>query len=479
MNNKQIINNKGNFQGGYFVLNENRKVTKWNQRDDFFVTLPYENSIKDEIIKIIRKSKTSIKICSFILTDKEIFTEIEKVLDSFNVAVFILTQLDDSKFSSSLLSEEEMADNSYQIHLDAVKKLYSKGAHVRATRTAHAKFVISDRNLAILMSANITKPSLTNNPESGTYISNENTLIHLDRLFDEVFQHGTEYTQFITASSNKQFIVSRDNIISKKSIKSLNSSNLRFTYEDINQTLYEELVNIIKNATSDIYISTYSIVGLEYLPEFVDAVKTKIEQGISIYIFSRGMNYRSDHLASCTKLSRLGCKIFGDTFNHSKGIISNETGMIFTANIDGYHGLKNGFEVGVLLDIDTKNVLESFLKWQIESAPYKFSLSPSKKDYFDSYSFFCSEKGINAKEMSKNITVKVLEENKHLIEQIDTTPCYLKVKNNQIIQLQIGENSYYADYKENILSIRNKTNSLEYNLESYLLQYENMNIIFE
>lgn len=186
-----------------------------------------------------------------------------------------------------------------------------------------------------------------------------------------------------------------------------------------------------------------------------------------------------DHLASCTKLSRLGCKIFGDTFNHSKGIISNETGMIFTANIDGYHGLKNGFEVGVLLDIDTKNVLESFLKWQIESAPYKFSLSPSKKDYFDSYSFFCHEKGINAKEMSKNITVKVLEENKHLIEQIDTTPCYLKVKNNQIIQLQIGENSYYADYKENILSIRNKTNSLEYNLESYLLQYENMNIIFE
>lgn len=479
MNNTQIINNKGNFQGGYFVLNQNRIATKWNQRENFFVTLPYEHSIKDEIIRIIRKSRTSLKICSFILTDKEIFTEIENVLNNFNVAVFILTQLDDSKFSSSLLSEEEMTKNFNQIHLDVVKKLYSKGAHVRATRTAHAKFIISDRNLAILMSANITTPSLTNNPETGIYISDDNTLNHLDRLFDEIFQHGTEYTQFITASSNKQFIVSRKNNISQKSINSLNTSKLRFTYEDINQTLYFELVNIIKNATSDVFISTYSIVGLELLPEFVNAVKAKIEQGVSIYIFSRGMNYRSDHLDSCTELSRLGCKIFGDIFNHSKGIITKESSMIFTANIDGYHGLKNGFEVGILLDKNQVKNLKSFIKWQIESAPYQFSLSPSKEDYFTFYSFYCKEKGINPKEISKNITIKLPKENKQLISQIDTYPCYVKVKDNQIVQIQIGRNHYYADFKENILSVGNKINGKDYNMESYLLQYKKINIIFE
>lgn len=479
MNNTQTINNQGNFQGGYFVLNQNMKATMWNRRKDFFVTLPYEHSIKDEIIRIIRKSRTSLKICSFILTDKEIFTEIENVLNDFNVSVFILTQLDDSKFSSSLLSEEEMTENFNQVHLDAVKKLYSKGAHVRATRTAHAKFIISDRNLAILMSANITTPSLTNNPETGIYISDDNTLNHLDRLFDEIFQHGTEYTQFITASSNKQFIVSRKNNIPKESINSLNTSNLRFTYEDINQTLYVELVNIIKNATSDVFISTYSIVGLELLPEFVNAVKTKIEQGVSIYIFSRGMNYRSDHLSSCTELSRLGCKIFGDIFNHSKGIITKESSMIFTANIDGYHGLKNGFEVGALLDKNQVGNLKSFIKWQIESAPYQFSLSPSKEDYFTFYSFYCKEKGINPKEISKNITIKLLKENKQLVSQIDTTPCYVKVKNNEIAQIQIGSNHYYADFKENTLSIGNKITRTDYNMESYLLQYEQINIIFE
>jgi len=479
MINLQTINNQGNFQGGYFVLNQNRKVTMWTQKENFFVTLPYEHSIKDEIIRVIRNSRTSLKICSFILTDKEIFTEIENVLNDFNVAVFILTQLDDSKFSSSLLSEEEMTENFNQVHLDVIKKLYSKGAHVRATRTAHAKFIISDRNLAILMSANITTPSLTNNPETGVYISDDNTLNHLDRLFDEIFQHGTEYTQFITASPNKQFVVSRKNNISKELINSLNISNLRFTYEDINQTLYDELVNIIKNATSDVFISTYSIVGLELLPEFVNAVKAKIEQGISIYIFSRGMNYRSDHLSSCTELSRLGCKIFGDIYNHSKGIITKESGLIFTANIDGYHGLKNGFEVGVLLDKYQVENLKSFIKWQIESAPYQFSLSPSKEDYFTFYSFYCKEKGIKPIEISKNITIKLPKDNKQLVSQIDRYPCHLKLRNNEIAQIQIGRNHYFADFNENTLSIGNKINSIDNNMESYLLQYEKINITYE
>jgi len=472
------IDNKGNFQGGYFVVNQNRKNILWNQQNDFFVTLPYEQSIKSEVIKLIRESRKSIKICSFILTDKEILKEIERALDNYKVAVFILTQLDDSKFSSSLLSEEEMFDNFNQIHLDAVKRLYSKGAHVRATKTAHAKFVISDRKKILLMSANITTPSLTNNPETAILINDDNTSKHLDRLFDLIFQHGTEYTQFITASSNKQFIVSRKNNIHEKSIKPLNSSNLRFTYEDINQSLYNELVNIIIKATSDIYISTYSIVRLEYLPEFVNAIKSKIEEGKSVYIFSRGMNYRTDHIANCSELAQIGCNIYGDVYNHSKGIITNNSSMIFTANIDGNHGLKNGFEVGVLLEENQEKNLKAFIQWQIESAPYIFSLSPSKKDYFKFYSYYCNEKGINPMVLPQNLTIILKQENNHLISQIDSYPCYISVKNNKIAQIQIGNYKYEASFDNDVLSIGKKIN-YQNNMESYLLQYERLNIIIK
>ena len=292
MNNVTTISNKGHFKGGYFVLNENRTNNPWLERDNLFVTLPDQNSIKTEIIELIRSSKSSIKLCSFIITDLEIYTEIEKVLKNTNVAVFILTQLDGSKFSTSLLSEEEMVENFNQVHLDIVKKLYSNGAHVRATRTAHAKFLISDREKGLLTSANMTTPSLTNNPETGIFISDTKSLNHLDRLFDEIFQNGTQYTRFITANSNKQFIVSRKQNISENTTILKTKTKLKFTFEDHQHSLYEEIVKTIENTSGDVFLSTYSIVGLNIIPEFIEAIKSVIKKRYNVYIFSRGMNYK-------------------------------------------------------------------------------------------------------------------------------------------------------------------------------------------
>lgn len=56
---------------------------------------------------------------------------------------------------------------------------------------------------------------------------------------------------------------------------------------------------------------------------------------------------------------------------------------------------------------------------------------------------------------------------------------YYKVKNNKISQIQVGKYSYKADFKDNILTIRNQLNTMEYNLESYLLKYRSAKIILE
>ena len=138
----------------------------------------------------------------------------------------------------------------------------------------------------------MTTPSLTNNPETGVFIENTNALRHLDNLFDEIFQNGTEYTRFITANSNKQFIVSRNQNISEKAKALKSETKLKFTFEDHQQSLYEQIVKIIENSSGDVYLSTYSIVGLNVLPEFISAVKSVIKKGNVVYIFSRGMNYR-------------------------------------------------------------------------------------------------------------------------------------------------------------------------------------------
>jgi len=477
MNDIKEINNTGNFDGGYFVLNQNKIEIPWIQKKDFFVTLPSEQSIKEAIIDLIRNAETSIKICSFIITDKDIYEEIEKVLEKYNVAVFLLTQLDDSKFSSSLLSEEEMTENYHQNHLDIIKKLYEKGAHVRATKTTHAKFIVSDRTSAFLMSANLTSPSLTHNPESGIFISEIESIKHLDRLFDLIFQYGTEYTKFITANSNKQFIISRDSQITKELLSFNESTNLRFTYETINNSLYQEIVSIIENSTSDIFISTYSIVGLEFLPEFISAITKKIEEGKSITIFSRGMNYRSDHVESCIELSKLGCVIYGDLFNHSKGIFTQNKSMIFTANIDGIHGLKNGFEIGAVLNHEQSKNIESFIQWQIQTSPYKFVLSPSKIECFNQYDFYCKEKEMKPLLLPSNIRLNIGNGNENLFKDIDLKTCYLKIRNKELTQIQIGKLNYYANFSDNTLYIKERVTKPEYNLESYLFTYESIKLI--
>ena len=126
MNEPIKIDNKGNYEGGYFVPNRELISSRWKERDDFFVTLAENSSLKGEIIELIRNAKSSIKLCSIINTDKSIFEEIQKVVNSKNVAVFILTQLDQKKFSTSLLSEEEMFKNFNQISGNFVETTLQK-----------------------------------------------------------------------------------------------------------------------------------------------------------------------------------------------------------------------------------------------------------------------------------------------------------------------------------------------------------------
>ena len=81
------------------------------------------------------------------------------------------------------------------------------------------------------------------------------------------------------------------------------------------------------------------------------------------------MNHRQDHLKGVSMLRELGCKIYGDADNHAKGIINENEGFIFTANIDGEHGLKQGFEIGYNLNQEEYKALRNFFAYKIKTAP--------------------------------------------------------------------------------------------------------------
>ena len=210
--------------------------------------------------------------------------------------------MDDKKFNFDFLPEEVSSKQGKE-HMSIITKLYGHGAHVRAATSAHAKFIVCDNCDALLMSANITSPSLNTNPETGIIL--EKGYRGIDMLFDIIFQKGTEYIGFTTAGS-KQLISSRSTNITKELLNLIDESSIKYTWEKLNNSLYESIVNLIKGANSDIFISTYSVVGLDKIPELVEELKNAIDRGIAIKLFCRAMNHRKDHLDNCLRLREIG-----------------------------------------------------------------------------------------------------------------------------------------------------------------------------
>lgn len=76
-----IIRNTDTLNTGVFVINNDRnEFHPFNHYNELFLTQEGNTTLKTEILKIIKEASTVLKICSFIITDKEIFNEILAML---------------------------------------------------------------------------------------------------------------------------------------------------------------------------------------------------------------------------------------------------------------------------------------------------------------------------------------------------------------------------------------------------------------
>jgi hypothetical protein len=453
----------------YFPFRENNSI---------YLTQDNNIALKAEILELIRETKEVLKICSFILTDKEIFEALLQRAKTHTIAIFVLTQLDPGKLkNTSALSDhitaEELKENPAQTHLFYIKGLFDQGVHVRAATTAHAKFIISDRRKALLMSANLTTASLNLNTESGVYL-NSSTVKELDRLFDVIFQHGTKYRQYLTASRSKAFVVqSAENVLVDHLLVN-SESQLRYTYEQHTHQLYHTIIDYVRKAQEYLFISTYSIVGLENLREFVSEIKNAISRNVDINIFCRGMNYRSDHLKNCQTLSQMGCKIFGDVYNHSKGVINEQEAMIFTANIDGNHGLINGFEVGYILDYQQRETFLQFHLDLIKASPYIFEKKPTRQAFFDTYIAYEQLKGIKPPSFPMELLI-CNDKGIHINQQdLEKHPIFFAQQRDSKY-LQVGSMLYRCHYESGKFTLLARED-MRQDLEKYVLKYNTLKI---
>ena len=329
------------------------------------------NSIKE----LIKGAKRYIKACNFLFQDNEVI-ELLHEASTRGVAIFIISNIRLNDYNENEKPKKE-TNNTTVPNLTYLKEL---GCHVHLLTELHAKFIIADGEQGILMSANFAANSLDKNTETGIPIlgaelSDMEYIFEMLYLSSDVSDIDKTKERNVFLKKTKRLVLDRDNYL---------NSNMRFTidskHKDNNlynchvRSIYNSIINIINKANKYVYIVTWHFKELNHLPEFIDAINNAIKRGVEIKLYS---NYygESDSLASSHKaiemLKHMGCKNYGDNNNHSKCVISENTGIIYTANIDGINGMLYGFEVGCMLNREQLNLTYDHINSLIEKSKNK------------------------------------------------------------------------------------------------------------
>jgi phosphatidylserine/phosphatidylglycerophosphate/cardiolipin synthase-like enzyme len=347
---------------------------------NYYINTRGESKLTDHLKSLIASANSYIKICSFLMQDRDTVELLQEKSIKGEAAIFVLSNLRSSDYKKEeyLSSDEdyesdELDKYNFDAHYELLQNLYKAGIHVRLLNDLHAKFIIVDGIGGLLMSANISPNSLSNNVETGMSLSTQD-IKSLEYIFDVMYCHADiqKYTDY----KQKDIIVSNKSMVPEDAFKDL-KGNIRLTACPFNNvmtnlselqitTIYNEIISIIKNANNFLYIVSWEFKDRRnILSEFRSEVKRAIARGVEVSLFFNrkgpiGNLKAQDELVR--RLINVGCSAYTDECNHSKCIISEKEGMLFTANIDGNIGLKSGFEVGCLFDSEQLNAATQHIR---------------------------------------------------------------------------------------------------------------------
>lgn len=329
----------------------------------FYVNDESDNVLTQAVINVIRNAKQYIKTGNFLIQDNDFVKEVEAALTR-GVAVFIISNLKGEEQKPTSRQKQEVKVDT---HISNLEKLKADGAHCRFLDSLHAKFIIADGNEGILMSANYSPNSMQGNIETGVSLV-QDEIDDLEHTFDVLYMNS-DIQEFGRGERKRQVTRSYSPVNPDSFSTEAMPSNIRLTVappasskknrysnnlKDCHvTTIYRSILEIIRNASEYIYIVTWHFNYLEGLPEFTEAIKNAIHEGVKVYIYSNDKQENKsveNSRNAIQSLVEMGCVSKGDGINHSKSVITENDGILFTANIDGKSGLTTGFEVGCVLE---------------------------------------------------------------------------------------------------------------------------------
>jgi len=347
----------------------------------FYLNTYSERPLTDRIIQIIHGARYYIKTGNFFFREPGIMEELKDACRR-GVTIFILSNLRDD--IDRLPAGNKLGKSEYDPHLPNLADLVELGAHVRFISELHAKFIVADGTLGMIMSSNYTKDSLKGNPECGVDLNAEDTK-YLGGVFDTIFSHadiklqGRDHHGYVLKrivdpveadcfdEGNPNVLLTLGAATGEDGIRE------QTNFVDCNiQDIYQAIANTINEANEWIIMAAYSFRNLSKLPLIRSALINAAERQVAINIVCNdSVEYSMKEIARMEQAIP-SLKAEGFPKNHAKFLLTESEGLMFTANIDGKAGLLSGFELGVYLsDLQWQQAVEGLRLLQKEKEDLK------------------------------------------------------------------------------------------------------------
>jgi phosphatidylserine/phosphatidylglycerophosphate/cardiolipin synthase-like enzyme len=154
--------------------------TDKNLSDIYYMFSKSEGSIKRNIIKIIDKTRHTLDVAVYSLTEKEI---VQHICNAKKRGVQV-----------RVLTDKDMSSNKFQ--REALKRLVHNGIQVKSNTHngyMHLKLLISDENCLVTGSYNLSKNAETKNDEVMIFINNKEMGNEWTTIFNNMWSDHSNY----------------------------------------------------------------------------------------------------------------------------------------------------------------------------------------------------------------------------------------------------------------------------------------------
>jgi len=407
-------------------------------------THPSNPSILNTMVDMIENAEDNVLLCNWMLSHAKVERALVRAAGRLNGKVHVFTTLETS-VHSQYTDDSEALNN-----LARLQELAGSGVYIRLHPEAHAKFLIVD-NEVLITSANIRDTSLEKNIETGVLISNPQVVADFRTLYAHIWLQ--EAKQHIRPSKSNPSL--RNPWRSDKKDAPTFEGSACWTLSNQRMSLVKAIIETIDTAKESLRISTYALsslesgIGKQVLKAITEADARGVQTTILYHATSTaiGRPPRDHELHGFNAIA--GCKnvkMVGHPRLHAKHVIADsETGLIFTANLDGKHGLNSGIEVGLKLSKVACSELSNWHDSLFNTFPLELVVQPTPSD-------LSRRGGTKLVNLPKNTIVWNGENFAHVKELIEILPeqsSLLSAEANRWVESEAGKGERLAKPYEN------------------------------